>query len=360
MAASAPLRAVYRRALGVGPDQRLVVFASTWGPDSLFGQHTDLVRGIAAELPMDDYRLVVALHPAVWYWHGPWQVEAWTQDCRRAGITVLPPHDGWRAGLVAADLVVGDHSSVTFYGAALGRPALLATAPAHTVAPDSAVGQFLAAATKLDHTRPVADQFDAAITGHDAAAEPLASILGMTTSAPGEAMSLLRKEFYRLIALAEPPTPADILTVPVPPDDHNTAGAQVVTVELTDDGARITRRPALDDTVPPGAHLSVDLVGSRRRMLDLAEVVVVPDATDATTVLSRLPGCLLATGPTASGTWLVVTTFGDRLEFSGLPGRVIASVVHAWLAAGREVAEFPERMSLRLGRAVHEVTCRVR
>lgn len=107
MIASAPLRPAYRRALGVTDGRRLVVVSSTWGALSLFGAHPDLVGKIAARLPVDDYRVMVALHPNTWHWHSPWQVDRWARAWRRAGVTLLPPEEGWRRALVAADSVVG-------------------------------------------------------------------------------------------------------------------------------------------------------------------------------------------------------------------------------------------------------------
>ena len=31
----------------------------------------------------------------------------------RAGLGVIPPQEGWRAALVGADVLIGDHGSVT-------------------------------------------------------------------------------------------------------------------------------------------------------------------------------------------------------------------------------------------------------
>ncbi|WP_139191069.1 hypothetical protein [Actinokineospora iranica] len=363
--ASGPLRAVYRRALGVTEGQRLVVVSSTWGPPSLYGAHPDLVARLAAESCLDEWRVVVALHPNVWHWHSPWAVRRWAEGCRRAGVTLLPPEEGWRAALVAADVVLGDHGSVTFYGAALGTPTILATAPRDTVAPDSAVGRLLDAVPCLDHGRPLTEQLDEVVKTHDPAREPFASVVALTTSAPGQAMPLLRAEFYRLLKLAEPDSPAEVRTVPVPAEPPVEPGAHLVRVDLLgglDAAARVTRRPAellrLTGSLPEGTHLSVDADEPYRRFLDLAEIVVAPDGRDAAEVLAALPGALLATGPVAGGDWLVVGA-GDRtLRFTGAgdAGRVCASFVHAWLTDNRSVDTIPTEVSLTLGTRVLTVT----
>ncbi|MBV9379852.1 MAG: hypothetical protein JO242_04170, partial [Streptosporangiaceae bacterium] len=58
MLASRSLRERYRRALGVGPAQKLVVTTSTWGTRSLFGQAANLLDQMLVELPADEYRVV--------------------------------------------------------------------------------------------------------------------------------------------------------------------------------------------------------------------------------------------------------------------------------------------------------------
>ncbi|MQA10580.1 MAG: hypothetical protein GEU98_18900 [Pseudonocardiaceae bacterium] len=360
MLASRPLRAVYRRALGTVGDRRLVVVSSTWGEASLFGRYPDLPARLAANLPLDDYRVVLALHPNVWQWHTPWQIQVWTESAHRAGVRLLPAAEGWRAALVAADLVVGDHGSVTFYGAALGVPTVLAAAPTDVVAPDSAIGRFIRLAPRLDHDRPYPEQLDALL--ERPAPAGLASVTALATSAPEQAMSLVRKEFYRLLDLPEPIWPAEPLTIPVPPDIEREPGAQLVRVELTERRAVITRYPAelvrVAHGMPRGAHLSVDVTEPYRVFLELAEIVVVPDARDAAAVLASMPGCLLAVGMLDARSWLVIDATGLEVRCTGdaALARVCASVVHAWLTSGRDPEELRGALSLGLGAGTHVVT----
>ncbi|MGH1551611.1 hypothetical protein ACRAWF_03735 [Streptomyces sp. L7] len=70
MLAARPYRERYRRALGVGRAQRLVVLNSTWNPESLFGDGPasgddvlpSLLPRLTSELPLDEYRLAAVLH----------------------------------------------------------------------------------------------------------------------------------------------------------------------------------------------------------------------------------------------------------------------------------------------------------
>jgi hypothetical protein len=364
MLASEPLRSVYRRAFGAGDGERLILLSSTWGQDSLLARHPEAIREMAA-LPLDEHRVVVALHPNIAAWHSSWQVERWLADCERAGVSVLPPLEGWRAALVAADLVIGDHGSVTFYGAALGRPVMLACAPEDTVAPDSAVGRFLRAAPRWTPGRHLAEQAATVLREHDPAT--LRPITDLASSAVGESASLLREAFYRLLDLPEPRHPADVRAVPVPAGEHREVAAQLVRAELVSDTeVEITRYPAellsANGVLPPGTHLVSSVEEPTRRTLELAEIIVVPDPSDAVAVLRSLPGCALATGRQPDGRWEVVAPGGQRVGFDGMPqnGRLCASLVHAWLASGRKLADLPPRMSMRYGPRRTEVAIRIK
>ncbi|OLT09433.1 hypothetical protein BJF78_30685 [Pseudonocardia sp. CNS-139] len=147
----------------------------------------------------------------------------------------------------------------------------------------------------------------------------------------------------------------------VPPDGEAEPGAQLVRVDLAGRHATVTRhageRLRVDRALPAGAHLSVDLAEPHRPFLELAEIVVAPDGRDAAAVLATLPGCLLATGPLGDGSWLVAGPDGLAVRVAGA-GRVGASVVHAWLAAGRDPAELPGPFEVTTGGRTRTVTVR--
>lgn len=212
--ASLPYRSVYRRALGVRPGRRLVFVSSTWRDDSLLGRHPDLLLRVAAGLPRDRYQVVAALHPNVWSFHGKRQVMAWHADCLRLGVRLFPPEEGWRAGLVAADVLLGDHGSVTCYGAAIGVPVLLGTFPEDAVAPGTHVAGLGALAPRADWDRPLAPQLEDAV--HAFSGRVHAAIRGGISSRPGEAARLIRGEMYRLLRLPDRDCPPDAEPVPLP------------------------------------------------------------------------------------------------------------------------------------------------
>ncbi len=324
MTASLPLRPMYRRAFGVAPGQRLLVVSSTWGPGSLFAECPDLPDTLA-ELPLDEYRTVVALHPNIRAWHSDWQVAAWLARCTRAGLTILPAQDGWRAALIAADTIIGDHGSVTFYGAALGRPVFLATAPHSTVDPDSPIAQLLHIAPRYtgDPTAPCPD---------------LTSVTALATSHPDKAAPLLRTEFYRLLNLPEPTYPPEVQVVPTPLVPPTTPAAQLIHVTLHNNTAAITRHAStnLNSGAYNGTHLTVDTTASPlRRELELAEILIAPDPTTAQELLHSLPGALLATTPLPHDRWLTLSRHNTHYVTTGLPtshGPLGASLLHHLLS----------------------------
>jgi hypothetical protein len=57
IAASLPLRAEYRRALGLRDGQKLVVVPSTWGLGSSFNRLDALLPRLLSELPRDRFRI---------------------------------------------------------------------------------------------------------------------------------------------------------------------------------------------------------------------------------------------------------------------------------------------------------------
>ena len=200
---SGPLRAAYRRAMGVAEGARLVVTASTWGPQSLFGQLTDLHDRMLADLPRDKYRIAALLHPNVWYGHGPRQIRAWKGSAMLHGLGLVPPDSEWLGALLAADVVVGDAGSSTAYAAAAGVPVILGRLPDEGVAPGSPAGLLAEAAPRLRLDRPLAGQLADAAARHGT--ELSRSVARRITSEPGQFSQNMQRLIYRKLGLTPPP-----------------------------------------------------------------------------------------------------------------------------------------------------------
>jgi hypothetical protein len=377
LAASRVLRSSYRRALGLSPTQRLVVVSSTWGAESLFGSWPQVASELAEQLPVDEFRVALVLHPNIWFHHSRWQVNQWTSACRRSGVAVLPGMDDWRSAVVAADLLIGDHGSVGFYSTALGNPLLLATAPAHTVAPDSPVAALLAAAPRLARGGNLLEQVRAAVVGHDR--ERYRAITDLTTSAPGQAAALLRSTVYEMLRLPEPDQPAEVALLPLPDSPWPRPTSCLVEVQRTGARkARVTRFPAQrlhhDRTPPRDAHLAASTAEPQQRWLELAEVVLGAPGTHTlqwiSHTLRQFPGCVLAAAPdcatpNAAGgepghdqTWLLGDRGGAVLRVQG-DGELFASVAHRALVDGKGLADLAGTWCVEAGPSHEDITVAV-
>lgn len=214
MLASQPYRQVYRDALGVRDGQKLVVVSTTWSPRSLFGTAPGIFARLVAELPAEDYRVIGVLHPFVWRGHSRRQVLAWLAHARGTGLDIVPVEEGWRAALVAADLVVGDHGSVTVYGAGLDVPVLMNAASSADVRPGSTADILAGLASSLHVERPLLQQVEHAIATH--VLDRYSPISSLITSRPGQSGVILRQTIYRLLNLPEPSHAVPVSAVPLP------------------------------------------------------------------------------------------------------------------------------------------------
>ncbi|MEV0444837.1 hypothetical protein AB0I46_38610 [Streptomyces spectabilis] len=359
--------AAYKAALGVAAGQRLVLVSSTWGPTSLLGRAPELPARLLAALPCDEYRVAAVLHPNVWSAHGPWQIRTVQAAALDAGLLLVPPVHAWRSALVAADAVVGDHGSVTLYGAALGKPVLLGAYGSDAV-PGTAVAHLARTAPRLDLDGDLGAQLAAALREPSSSAS--AEVARLAFAEPGRALPRLRAALYRLIGLPEPPGDApSALVLPPPRAESRDVTSWAVTTSLTG-GARpvvdVRRRPAAvsradGDTARTYAHLACDEAERDRRLTESASVLTAarPASSAAAArrwardALCRFPGALLAASAVAGGGdggEVVVGLRDGRAVVVGTreataPG-LAAAVVYTCLRAGLPLET---AVTLRLG-----------
>lgn len=215
MSASLPLRDQYRAALGIAGDQTLVTISSTWSTDSTIGTHPEIYGRVLDELGRVDAaaRVAAVVHPAVFAAHGRWQVRSWLAAAGRDRVLVVPPDEGWRAVMIASDVVLGDHGSTTAYAAAIGRPVSLVTVPRPLLRPGSVAATLASRVPLLDHDRPLLPQLRTAATCQT-------EVSGVISSRAGRAAHELRAVMYRLLGLDAPPWPARPASVPLPRPDE--------------------------------------------------------------------------------------------------------------------------------------------
>ncbi|MBP2320006.1 hypothetical protein JOF56_000391 [Kibdelosporangium banguiense] len=198
MLVSQRMRAAYREALGVPSGHQLLVVTSTWGPASLFGRNIQFLQSLTNELRRSQVHVAALIHPQVWWCHGRRQVLAWLTEPRAAGMILAEPEMDWRAAVIAADFVIGDHGSLSVYAAALGKPVVCTDSPIDQLNGTSAQALLAADAPRLHREMPVLPQIRAAVPVDDK------DMVDRLTSRPGHAHRLLRAEIYRLLNLDVP------------------------------------------------------------------------------------------------------------------------------------------------------------
>ncbi|MEE4599267.1 hypothetical protein V2J94_47020 [Streptomyces sp. DSM 41524] len=200
--ASLPSRALYREALRTRAHQRLVLACSTWGPHSLLGQRWELLERLVSELPREEYRVAVLLHPHVWNAHGEWQIRSWLAELARWGLTVVSQYTDWVGALVAADYIVGDHGSVTLYGAMTGAPVLMASLPDADVDSASPMAELSSFAPRLLDDRPLRRQLNRSSAAYQS--HRYERVAARISSEPGQFARKMRVLMYRKLRLRAP------------------------------------------------------------------------------------------------------------------------------------------------------------
>ncbi|MFE2847651.1 hypothetical protein ACFXKS_29700 [Streptomyces scopuliridis] len=365
---SLPQADVYKRALGVADGQRLVVVSSTWGPTSLIGRDPELPARLLGTLPYDEYQVAAIIHPNVWSGHGSWQIHTLQTTALRAGLLLIPPIHAWQPALVAADVVIGDHGSVTLYGSALGKPVLLA-AYGDDAVPGTAIARLGQAAPRLDTRHDPRGQIEAAVRDHTPGR--YAEISAHAFAEPGQALARLRTAVYRLMNLTEPDTaPAPPLALPRPATPAADVTSWAVATTASSDAGQWTvtvrRHPAAVSDGGAGdpdtfLHLACDEEERDRRLIESASALIrhtpAPTAVAALRwigrTLERLPGSrLAATAVGGSGGGCLVGLRDGRVveatatgpaDDPGLP----AAVVYTCLLAGAPLDDII--VTLRIG-----------
>jgi hypothetical protein len=167
------------------PGQRLVVCSSTWGPGAQLGLLPGLARRLAGELPADEFKVAMIIHPNIWFGHGPWQARVWLRTATEAGVVLVPPRgDEWRAAVLASDVLIADHGSVGFYGMAIGRPLLRASFGEQYLRADAPLAELAQLAPELELADPLAAQLTKRAASSCSATRSATSTSGRSTRSP--------------------------------------------------------------------------------------------------------------------------------------------------------------------------------
>ncbi|MDG4798423.1 hypothetical protein [Micromonospora sp. WMMD1082] len=275
-------RAGQLRAAFGARDKRLVVVASTFGPESALGRVPDLPERLVGGLPVDEYQVVVVLHPGVWAAHGTWQVRSWLGQATAYGVQVVTPYEGWQAALLAASIVVSDHGSLALYAAALDTPVVLVGRGSAVTVPGSAAALLAKTAPVWDVDQQPRDQIDTVLDQHRSGVHGQVMDLLAEPDPHGEDCARrLRRVVYGLLRLEQPTTGATFGPVVPPAVSMPAIPATVVGAAVQRDGVRIERYADLGHGEPRGGlehrHLVADLRTASLAQLCAASVVVVDE-----------------------------------------------------------------------------------
>jgi hypothetical protein len=368
-------RPAYRDALGLTDAHTLVVTSSTWGPASQFSRRPELAATLLTNLPIDDYKVASILHPNIWAAHSEWQLRSWLRDELAAGLMLLAPRDGWRTGLIAADVVIADHGSVLLYALDLGLPVLLSDVDTSELRADAPLTRALEHLPRLDLNAPIAAQIDAASETIDVDLHHQVS--AAVFERPGQALRVILDTMYELLEL-EPSNRQPVVRAVEPAAVEQTQiDAYIVDADVTVDTHDVVhidlQRFAAKPPPPPeisrsrSRHLVVTTSCSDPLQFANAAVIVHDSENKpsdisawARTVLDQYPGLRIAATPQGRHTAAVArrgdTTVSIDVRTTS-SGRLPPSV-HASIAYLCEIRRLPAdtRANVRLGRTIETVS----
>jgi hypothetical protein len=358
---SAGRRDEYRAAFGTA-GKRMVLLCSTWGPNSLFGRQPDLATRVVAGLETDRFRTALVLHPNVWARHGPLQIRTWLHPALDAGLVLVPPDEGWRAALVAADLVVSDHGSLTSYAAGIGLPVLVAEDGGLEVVPGSPIDVLRRSLPLLRRDVPLGEQMDVATKPPDVTE----SIFAYS----GHAVERLRTAIYGELKLPPPELPARTRPVPVPDVPLTTPTVYAVRSELRHEpGDRATvvlqRFPAItyDEDQPHARHLAANDAEADPGWLERASVVWRDRQHDSVAEARKwartLPNLVVVARIRHGGLLVVIRGKGELPVVGTDDAALVGSAIHACVVRGVPLAAL-RRLDITAGTASTTVQLRAR
>nr|WP_234384701.1 translation initiation factor 2 [Streptomyces sp. MMG1121] len=347
--ASAGHRGRYRQALGTG-GRRLVVLASTWGPESLLTRRPGLPAELVGQLPYDSYQFALVLHPNEFSRLGSFDLSRQLAPALSGGLVLAGPYEEWAAVLVAADAVITDHGSSALYAAAQGRPVIGAYDGGAELIPDSPMARLLARVPALSSPA----ELDEALAA--AAAVDTVGLARAAFARQGESLGRLRDELYRLLGLAPRAVPVAAAPLTRPTSTPRRPAAFAVRAAVSGHHVRVERlAPGTAEAVH---HLAAQHPEAGPRHTQSAAVLwrrasggaAAPPSSAWTAggwtarMLDEAPGCRTAAAILTPERCLVrhrtAGTFTVHVAPVRADGKVVrpdpaavVSAVHAWLGA---------------------------
>lgn len=162
--AHAHLKWDFQEELGIGT-RKLIVVSSTWGEWSTFATQKKIITRLVADLPSDEYVVALVLHPNIWWGESEFEIRVHLRDALDSGLLLID-HTTWQGALIAADLVVGDHGSVTGYAVGMDLPVLVAADGSAELDEGSPLAALHAALPRITTEESLRERVDRALSDH--------------------------------------------------------------------------------------------------------------------------------------------------------------------------------------------------
>ena len=196
-------RDAIREAHAYGPGDRVVLLQSTYGPTSLMETiGRELVAECVRLAATGRWRFILQTHPH--HWSGarpdvpPCGAMLLAQE-GKPGIRIIHQGEDWATHMIASDMVITDHTSLSMTYALLGKPMLFVDGRAELI--EGNPGQRLAAVLpKLGAPETLEPDLLAAL--ESLPEKQVKEITGDILSYPGEAAERVRREVYELLGLS--------------------------------------------------------------------------------------------------------------------------------------------------------------
>jgi hypothetical protein len=308
-------------------DRHLVTVASTWGKHSLFGTHPELAARLVHELPLDRFRVALVLHPNVSAHHSPQRVRSWLRPALDAGLIALPPEEGWRAAILASEIIISDHSSVTCYALGAGKPVLMAADGGPEVVLNSPMDALRNALPALNHGDALQPQIEQAMAKFDPTA--LLPLTDNIFAHRAQSAQVLRTALYHILDLPEPRNTARLPPIPDPVVQREDPDALRVNGEVTAHTAghptvHLERFVATAESDDAPGHLAVQDTAADPALLERAAVIWTATAYNPNAATEWLAN-IHANYP---GACLASVKIGDTVTMSNSDGHIFTLSTH--------------------------------
>lgn len=193
----------FRRRRGFRVDDTVVFVMSTWGPNSLFHRMGDIIVEQALRLK-GKLSFIFTLHPLEHRLLSSSERNwgEYMKTFRQDGFVVLDAHEKFESSIAACDVILTDHTSAAFYGAAAGKPLVYVPLPEDCVEKGFPVWklQKISPCIKEDASDLYEQILEAKI---NYPFNKLAEITLEINSCPGQAAQRIREQVYGLLDQAK-------------------------------------------------------------------------------------------------------------------------------------------------------------